>query len=405
LGYGTMASRTGTTAIGYQTTASGVYSTAMGYQTNAKALGSFVVGNNNDNTDNPDPNNPLPLDRIFQIGNGNFVGTRSNALTILRNGNVGIGTPTPGFLLSFPDALGDKISLFGNSGAHYGFGIQNSLLQVHSSASAEDIAFGYGSSNSFTETMRIKGNGNVGIGTSNPAFKLDVADRMRIRSGGGFSTAGLYLNSNDNSQSPAFIGMDDDTHVGFWGSGVGWRFSMNTNNGALKINGSEGSAGQLLKSNGSSSSPAWNTLGSILQTYKSSSAPQQSFLLSSVNPNYIFFNNEVVVNVTQKSRLIISAMFDLDPDFCPAICPAFGASVQCKVLNSANQSQAVDSVQLKGTVGSGGAGNATISNFMVEITTNGGYIIRFSATRFSGNGYSDGRVTAKFSSVMVLPID
>jgi hypothetical protein len=33
-------------------------------------------------------------DRIFQIGNGSGT-TRSNALTVLRNGNVGIGTLTP----------------------------------------------------------------------------------------------------------------------------------------------------------------------------------------------------------------------------------------------------------------------------------------------------------------------
>jgi len=89
-------------------------------------------------------------------------------------GNVGIGQTNPGFPLNFANALGDKISLWGNSGAHFGFGIQNNLLQIHTDTSAADVAFGSGSSASFTETMRVKGNGNVGIGTAVPVAKLDV---------------------------------------------------------------------------------------------------------------------------------------------------------------------------------------------------------------------------------------
>lgn len=90
--------------------------------------------------------------------------------------NVGIGTTTPAFPLSFAPTLGDKISLWSNSTNSYGFGIQGSLLQIHTDISAADIAFGYGSSAPFTEIMRIKGSGNVGIGITNPVFKLDVAN-------------------------------------------------------------------------------------------------------------------------------------------------------------------------------------------------------------------------------------
>ena len=44
----------------------------------------------------------------------------------------------------------------------------------------------------------------------------------RIRSGGDNNTsAGLYLNNNANNLA-AFIGMEDDTHVGFYGTGTGW---------------------------------------------------------------------------------------------------------------------------------------------------------------------------------------
>jgi hypothetical protein len=99
------------------------------------------------------------------------------------SGNVGIGEANPGFPLNFASSLGDKISLSANSGNNYGFGIQPSLLQIHSDSSSSDIAFGYGnssSSTSFTETMRIKGNGNVGIGINNPADKLSVNGNGRV---------------------------------------------------------------------------------------------------------------------------------------------------------------------------------------------------------------------------------
>ena len=72
--------------------------------------------------------------------------------------NVGIGTTTPGFPLNFATTTGDKISLYGNSGSHYGFGIQGGLLQIHSDAAAANIAFGYGSS-SFTERKQIINSG------------------------------------------------------------------------------------------------------------------------------------------------------------------------------------------------------------------------------------------------------
>jgi Chaperone of endosialidase len=96
-------------------------------------------------------------------------------------GNVGIGGVTPGFPLSFPNTLGDKISLWGQSGDNFGFGIQNGLLQIHSNGSGSDIVFGYGASSSLTERMRIKGNGRVGIGTSSPDDLLDVNGTVRVR--------------------------------------------------------------------------------------------------------------------------------------------------------------------------------------------------------------------------------
>jgi hypothetical protein len=81
-------------------------------------------------------------------------------------GKVGIGVTGPNFPLSFPDALGDKISLFGQSGNSFGLGIAPSLLQIHTAGSDSAIAFGYGSSSSLTQTMNIAGNGNLVLGAT-----------------------------------------------------------------------------------------------------------------------------------------------------------------------------------------------------------------------------------------------
>jgi hypothetical protein len=75
--------------------------------------------------------------------------------------------------------------------------------------------------------------GNVGIGVPDPGFILDVGSRMRIRDGA--SSAGHWLFQNKLDRS--FIGMIDDTHVGFWGSGFGWGINMDCTNGNLGTRG------------------------------------------------------------------------------------------------------------------------------------------------------------------------
>ncbi len=100
--------------------------------------------------------------------------------------NMGIGTLTPKFPLTFADGIGDKISLFGGSTSitspHYGLGIQSGLMQFYTDNSGADFAFGYGNSTAFTENMRIRGDGNVNIGGA--VWASAANDRM-IRFGDG----------------------------------------------------------------------------------------------------------------------------------------------------------------------------------------------------------------------------
>jgi hypothetical protein len=79
------------------------------------------------------------------------------------------------------------------------------------------------------------GNRNVGIGTDQPGFKLDITDRIRLRQGPN-GTAGLWLFQSGTNTDRAFIGMASDNHVGFWGNGgVGWALQMDVNDGTVFV--------------------------------------------------------------------------------------------------------------------------------------------------------------------------
>jgi hypothetical protein len=98
IGYNTIASGSASTAIGSNAIASGNASTVIGESITARSAYETVFGSwNIDYT----PSNPFGwsgTDRLFVVGNGTGTGTgvaSSNALTVLKNGNMGIGKSNP----------------------------------------------------------------------------------------------------------------------------------------------------------------------------------------------------------------------------------------------------------------------------------------------------------------------
>ena len=82
-------------AIGAKTTSSGQYSLAMGYDNTAQSFAENTLGMFNTSYTPSSTNSWVAEDRLLSVGNGSSSGNRSNALTILKNGNLGLGTETP----------------------------------------------------------------------------------------------------------------------------------------------------------------------------------------------------------------------------------------------------------------------------------------------------------------------
>ena len=169
------------------------------------------------------PLNALYLQNFTSTGTFAYYRNGTIDFYISGSGNVGIGTSSPASLLhvgrssgatatptaiqmdnSFRNGIGGNTSLkfylYKSGNESYGFGLNNAGgIEYHVGSS------GGGTSNhafytDTTEKMRITAAGNVGIGTTSPSTKLDVAGTINISNGSAnlrrlsFDASGVYYN-------------------------------------------------------------------------------------------------------------------------------------------------------------------------------------------------------------------
>lgn len=186
---------------------------------------------------------------VLTIGSDNSVSIDTNTLHVdATNNRVGIGLTTPDAVLRVQsNATGtDFRSLSTKAGLALNF--NGTGISYYDS---DTTVFRKSTSGSSTELMRITSTGNVGIGTSNPATKLQIAGQLAVEGGDasihtrggnswmmlssntGYGTSGMHLKLNNTSGAEAI----------FFDNNVS-RLIIGTN-GYTSVNGSVGNQGPV----------------------------------------------------------------------------------------------------------------------------------------------------------------
>ena len=237
-GYVTVASGSFSTARGDYATASGDYSTAIGRFITAPSYFETVIGCYNSTYTPASSTAWNDGDRLFVISNGTSHSSRSNAITVLKNGNTGIGTNTPAAKLDISASQGPNLIIRDSDGGNGRPGIQfvnNNIHYIAGDDGSEEIFgiySGFGSVRNYAARLNIHGpagddwgkyislthDGNhgristdagylvlqpagqrVGVGTDAPTQSLDINGTLRVRGMTTGSSAGTVYRTSDGT--------------------------------------------------------------------------------------------------------------------------------------------------------------------------------------------------------------
>ena len=190
--------------------------------------------------------NPLNDDVILFTNN-------TERLCITSGGNVGIGTTNPGGVLHVYGGSASRAGMFSSTDttsynptsysqyqrvylqggsatdAYNGIGFTNSSNSEGFIGFVQNTS-GYGDfvvqsyNGSYGEKLRIKSNGNIGIGTTNPSEKLEVTGKFRLFDGGypyidiGITTSNYFRLIHDNPNDRFYIGKNNNATLVITGS-------------------------------------------------------------------------------------------------------------------------------------------------------------------------------------------
>ena len=201
-GFGSQASGVYASSFGVYSKARGDMSFAAGLNSIAESYAEFVLGTNNTESVAIDPFDWNAADRLFVIGNGTSLNTRSDAMVMLKNGNTTINGDVKISDASDPELLFERSSL-GSFDAKIRVGTTGHMYFD----GGKDVADG------LTTNMMLKSNGKLGIRTTNPDKELHVNGNVKIE--GKTNDANLYMQSINGNENRVIVLQDNNDDVFF----------------------------------------------------------------------------------------------------------------------------------------------------------------------------------------------
>ena len=208
LGIDNLAANNGATAIGYATQVYGRDAMALGKGTIADAYFETALGSYNSRT-SAHESSWFGNDRLLVIGNGQSDNARSNAVVVLKNGHVGIGTnadPT-----SLQPQLDNRLVVGGNLAAtgRVAIGERISDTELH-------LYHGTSTAGSITNGLKLENTGNNGnnwiLYTVNSNGALSLYANGNGTAKGSFSNStGAYVNSSSRNLKTDITDLPDHT--------------------------------------------------------------------------------------------------------------------------------------------------------------------------------------------------
>jgi|GEM_PF-6028956 len=184
LGYDVDAAGDYSTAFGAGTNADGHISTAFGLETNAQSYNCFSIGRYNVGAGNGAA--WVSTDPIFEIGigTGSSNQNRANAMTVLKNGNVGIGVSSPDYTLHVTSNLKSRSGYF--------FNAKNSTAGTYGLYAG---AFGIGSGDKYAGSFEASGGSGTNYGVLGRAQNGNINVGVYGNATGGVTNWAGYFNN------------------------------------------------------------------------------------------------------------------------------------------------------------------------------------------------------------------